>query len=389
MNIITQNLFQLDALPIWRGVTIEPWQFDVMPFILNADNSGLMFQSITDEINTKVLSHYSNQEYAFITKPPGSSEWANHLGDGLIDFAISIIGDKKKLRILEIGGGSCYVAEKICNEVDPNEYVIVDPALKDSANNKKITVLSEFYNGQDLGFFDVILSFNCIEHLPEPRSFLASLSNIRSKNGSPTEIGLIFPNAQDQIISSDINVFLHEHINYFTPLSLLNLLNELDLELINYNSSKDEFKITLKSSKNTEKNKSIIHDSREDILEITAGITEKLKSSVDLVASYGDSAKKVGFHGATNGLNNILYLSRCTDNKNFYIFDGDKSKEEKFLPTLASPILHSDKKIYNEMDFIIISAMTYYNEIKTELMRHSGFSEKQIIPLLPKQNTKH
>jgi hypothetical protein len=381
-----QRILNIDKLPVWRGVTQAPGCYDVMPLVIDTDATGLMFQPLNIDIEKKVISHYSDKGYAFITKPPGYSEYANRLGDQLVNFAISLINGRKGLRILEIGGGSSYVAEIICNLASPIEYVIVDPAVRDcKIAHDKITILSEYYIGQELGVFDVVLSFNCLEHIPDPMKFLQDLSNIKNTSHQPVEIGLIFPNVQDQILSCDLNTFVHEHINYFTPVSIYNMVMKLGLEVVKYESAHDEFKLILKPSGKTEGNKGMIPDIRKDIVEFAADFLENTKYSIEILMEYSNVAQKVGLHGATNGLNNIFYLSNLFDKNNFFIFDGDKSKEKMFLPVLPVPILHSSSDEYKQMDFIIVSAMTFFDEIKNSLKTQFGFSDAQIIPLCPRK----
>jgi hypothetical protein len=372
----------LGELPVWRGVTYSPGNHELMDFTICADNNGRLFQPKSAELQDKIIARYADKDYSFITRPPGFSDWANQLGDKLVNFALSIIGDRQGLRILEVGGGSSYVAEKICSLSSPTEYVIVDPALKKHKNqNKSINVVSEYFTGQYLGDYDVVLSFNCLEHLPDPKSFLASLGDIRNKSDEPAVIGLIFPNAQNQILGFDLNVFLHEHISYFTPLSICNILAELDLELISYSSDCDEFKLILRRSNHSSSNKELITDIRYDIAEIASGFEEKLSNSIIRLEDFFKSNKVIGFHGATNGLNNLLFLSRRVSGQDYFIFDSDKSKEGMFLPASNAPIQYSSSSSYETLELLLISAMTYYCDIKRFARNHTTLSESQILPL--------
>ena len=86
------------------------------------------------------------------------------------------------MRILEIGAGSTYVAKKICEKCCPRIYHIgscIDPYDADDFAN--INIISEYYSGQDIGEFDVVLMFNTLEHIPDPLSTLENISKIKFK----------------------------------------------------------------------------------------------------------------------------------------------------------------------------------------------------------------
>lgn len=375
-------ILELGKIPVWRGVTYAPGNCELMDFVICADNNGRIFQPESAELQCKIIARYAAEDYSFITMPPGYSDWANQLGDKLVNFALSTIGDRKGLRILEVGGGSSYVAERVCSLTSPTEYVIVDPALKKhSSQNKSIKIVSEYFAGQDLGYYDVVLSFNCLEHLPDPKSFLASLGDIRNKNDEPAVIGLVFPNVQNQILGFDLNVFLHEHISYFTPLSICNILAELDLGLISYSSACDEFKLVLRRSNYSVSNKEFITDIRYDIVDVVSGFKENLTVSISRLEDMLKSNKVIGFHGATNGLNSLLHLSKRVSGQDYIILDGDKSKEGMFLPASNAPIQHSSSSSYERLELLAISAMTYYYEISKFARSRTSLSKSQIIPL--------
>ena len=78
---------------------------------------------------------------------------------------------------------------------------------------------------------------------------------------------------------------------------------------------------------------------------------------------YHSKGFKIGFHGACNALSNFLYLSNLYKKKEFYIFDGDESKNNSYLPLSDIKILHSSNDLYREMDVLFIAASTFSKEI--------------------------
>ena len=379
-----EPIVNFESLPIWRGCVSEPGNYVSLDFSIVADDSGLMYQPFRKQLEDSIISKYSGDDYGFITKPPGHSEWANYLGDQLFDFSASIIGDRRGLRILEIGGGATYVAKKICDRFFVDEYLLVDPALdSDDEGHEKISLIPEYYSGQDFGCFDVVLMFNCLEHIPNPMGILDGISKIKNKNESYPEVGLVFPNVQDQILRYDFNVFLHEHINYFTPKSVQNLISNAGLQILDYKSDGDEFKLILRASDRLVHNTRLVHDSREDIITIASVFHEKIECTLRNMSSYLNSTDNIGVHGANNGLNNLLHIAPwISNNSRITVYDGDRTKKNMWLPAMSRhPITIANDRLERKPEIMIVSAMTYYNQIVDFWKNTHGFSDLQIQPL--------
>jgi hypothetical protein len=100
------------------------------------------------------------------------------------------------------------------------------------------------------------------------------------------------------------------------------------------------------------------------------------------------SGKKVAFHGANNGLNNIIALADLPDTSLMWIFDGDESKTGKYIPSCMNPIRHSSDPYYSQMNEVFISATTYFQEIRQYLVTHHNFDISHIHPLFPFEKLK-
>ena len=93
---------------------------------------------------------------------------------------------------------------------------------------------------------------------------------------------------------------------------------------------------------------------------------------------------KVAIHGATNGLNCILFLNQLQNHPNLEIFDGDSSKADKFLPAFEKPIIDAKSPKYKSFSKVYISATGFYQEIHQFLTDYHGFQKEEIFPLFPK-----
>jgi len=368
------SVLYFPSLPLWRGIT-STTSYTALPFSLSIDSNSLLHQPLNDQLASNVLEHYSDDSYGFITKPPGFSDWANCLGARHIAFVSELIGGSTAARILEIGGGSTFVAHQLILQHDISNYTIIDPCLKNIPSpDPRIEIVPEYFKGQDLGTFDYVFSFNCLEHVDNPYHFLNTVAAIRP-HGKEIIIGLILPNVATQLKSGDLNMFLHEHISYFTPYSLLQALFVTSLKLLSYKSDRDCFRLTLSPGAPTS-NISLIHDIDDNTPFYYEHLASIVSHNIEYFTQLISAIDNFAFHGATNGLNNLLHLTHPTPSQ-YTIYDGDASKQGLYIPANHLPINHVSEPTYSEHSSLIISAMTYFTEITSSLSSiHPSWSPK-------------
>ncbi len=201
-------------LPLWRGIQKQPGTIQALPFSLCWDERGFLRQSSDERVRQAVLDAYASEHYQFITPPPGTSAWANRLGDQKLKAVLNFLGPLDGLRVLEIGAGSTYVAEHLLERFDIAEYVIVDPAISaKNAQGGRLRILRDYFPASELRerAFDVVLSFSCLEHVPDPIAFLREIGQALDDDGT---LLLSFPDVGRQCGLGDLNVLLHEHMSY-------------------------------------------------------------------------------------------------------------------------------------------------------------------------------
>jgi 2-polyprenyl-3-methyl-5-hydroxy-6-metoxy-1,4-benzoquinol methylase len=207
-------LLEFPEFPYWAGLQDKPGIRELPPYSLGWNEYGFIYQSTQKVIIDQVVEAYSAEGYSFITKPPGYSNWSNQLGDTMVEFAGQVLGDAQKISVLEIGAGSDYVATKLTASKDVSDYTIVDPATAGAANKQsQINFISGYFGDCDPGreSFDVIFSFNCLEHVSEPIKFLWNVRSLMKDDSA--RVGFIFPNIERQLLVGDFNGIVHEHMN--------------------------------------------------------------------------------------------------------------------------------------------------------------------------------
>ncbi len=367
-------------LPVWKGVTTKPGALEAAPFRLVVTPEGLIRQPEESIADLKIFESYQDDSYEFITAPPGASAWADRLGKDYVDFLLECVPQLTGRRILDIGGGSVAIAKELTSApFDARDYLLVDPSVRTASPSENIRILREFFppKGESLRDRDLIISFNCLEHVPDPFSFARKIWEI--SNGE-TDIVLAFPDVARQFGEGDLNALLHEHISCFTMSSATALFRLVGLSVQRSISRNDCLFYHLKKATPV---RDAVHDAKAILLASRDGFSQTVDFLSREVGGWLRAGERIAFHGANNGLNNALFLAGLSGHVQISVFDGDDSKSGKFLPTISSPIRHSADSAYREFDRVVISALTFYDECHRFITQRHGLPAEIILPLSP------
>ncbi|WP_078129417.1 class I SAM-dependent methyltransferase [Leptospira alexanderi] len=376
---VERGLFRLSfkSLPLWTGLKQKPADYISFPFQIESKIGYPIYQSNEEIILEKILKSYESDDYSYITPPPGSNEWSNALGLRNFNFIEEVMGDKKVKSILEIGAGSTWLAEKIFEKFSPKSYCIVDPSL-DIKDKKIIEIVKDFYPTSKLNHkkFDVILGFNVLEHVKDPVGFLKNIYSNLSDEGI---VILTLPNCTNQFEKGDLNVLIHEHMTYFTEKSMLWSISEAGFEIYSVSTKNDLFKLSLKKRKTVDTESISLLNEIKALENAYLQYLSFFNYFRNLILQFAEQDKKIAFHGATHGLNSFLHLTGLGDCPSIRLYDGDKSKVGMFLPACQHAVLSPESESYENNDLIVVSAMSFFSEIKKFALKHKNFNERQII----------
>ena len=148
------------------------------------------------------------------------------------EFILNNYKNLNQKKVLEIGCGNGFIINKIqergsiCTALEPGSQ-------SRSLNTNKLRVINDFFPTKEIRNekFDLIFHFNVLEHIENPESMMFEINKILEPNGT-----VIFgvPNCESFLKNGDPSIFLHEHYNYFTVESLQHILNDVGLQLINF-----------------------------------------------------------------------------------------------------------------------------------------------------------
>ena len=128
---IGQQSIVLDEMPWWRGVQAQCGVCEVSQFVLRAQPGTPIVQHVT-AAGRDPAKIYAEKKYKFITLPPGGGEWVNRLINEKLEFFLGEVEIKKSTRVLDIGAGSTWIADRFRDNFGVKSYTCIDPALQDS-----------------------------------------------------------------------------------------------------------------------------------------------------------------------------------------------------------------------------------------------------------------
>ena len=372
-----QSSFTIENMPVWTGMKTSPGVDHTHDFIMAAPQTGPIIQIMDDDFSSEVIDRYSHDTYAFITNPPGLSEWSTSMAENKMANLAQWIGSKKPNSVLEIGGGNTWFGEVFCDRYNPANYTCIDPTIQHKSIDKRIAIFRDYFPSPKLGSqqFDLILAYSVLEHVPDPALLLKGIRNYLSKNGMAV---ICVPDCQRQLITGDINGLIHEHITYFTAETLKQELDRAGLDIIEISSKNDLFSVLVQQKPPVLETLHLIND-KEHFDRAAKSYGYLFNDFAHHIRSLMKSGTKIAFHGATQGLNTFIHVTGIGQ-FSFDLYDGDQTKAGKFLPAYSKPVKHVTETDYTSHDILIISAMSFFDVIETQALK-AGYRPEQLLPM--------
>jgi nucleoside-diphosphate-sugar epimerase/quercetin dioxygenase-like cupin family protein len=318
----------------------------------------------------KLFSHYlylSSTGLSFV----------NHFKEAAESYIKQFNLNKDSSHIIDIGSNDG-IALKPFKDLGFKNILGIEPAknLAKIANNFGIKTLQGFLNKDLIRKIneraDLILASNVFAHVDDIKSMSDCFFSLLKKDG------VIIIEVQyllNTLLDCTFDNIYHEHVNYWSVLSLNNFFKKQDAKLFKVekiNTHGGSIRVFVTKDKNKKTDKSVedfINKEKELGLDkfkiyeefsikvdqikhnVNKNITS-LKNNKKTIVGYGSPAK------ATTALN-FYNISKEID----FIIEDNSLKQEKFLPGVKIPIKNK-RFLKQKPDYLLVLAWNFFEDIK-------------------------
>ncbi len=228
------------------------------------------------------------------------------------------------------------------------------------ASASGLNVINKYFE-KTLNFnneFSSFIATQVFEHLENPKEILEAIYDSLIEGGS----GLInVPDGQNIFDSCIYTQIIHEHLNYYSPMSLMMLAKETGFEVMEIQSIDYLNEIDFYVRKPSKK----------------VSFSDKKERDKKQVSGYLKNCINITIWGAGSKSHHYIQLIHKSAPIK-HIIDFSKDKHGKFITNLDIPIEDVDQHIIDESDAIIIFASGYNQEILDDLENKYNFNGKII-----------
>ena len=238
-----------------------------------------------------------------------------------------------------------------------------DPHLVELARAQGLDVTEGFTETEDTrfagGLYDVFLSFNFLEHQPDPGTMLQAIY----RNLEDDAMGLITVPSFEYIMDhNSYYELIRDHLAYYTFETLTPLLERNgflveECEVIN----RDTLSVIVRKRPQMD---------TENLLECYVNLKREMETYMKYLDAWD---KKVAVWGASHQGFTLAATTKLGERAR-YIIDSAPFKQGKFAPASHLPIVGPDHFHEHPVDAIIITAPGYTDEIAASIRRKFGTS---------------
>ena len=236
-----------------------------------------------------------------------------------------------------------------------------DPHLVELARAQGLDVTEGFTETEDTrfagGLYDVFLSFNFLEHQPDPSTMLQAIY----RNLEDDAMGLITVPSFEYIMDhNSYYELIRDHLAYYTfetltPLLERNGFRVEECEVIN----RDTLSVIVRKRPQMD---------TENLLECYVNLKREMETYMKYLDAWD---KKVAIWGASHQGFTLAATTKLGE-KARYIIDSAPFKQGKFAPASHLPIVGPDHFHEHPVDAIIITAPGYTDEIAASIRQKFG-----------------
>lgn len=343
--------------------TIKPvpffWGYDVESNdVLGVDmaccpHCGLVQLDLKPKLKNLLKKLYTSEQ-STPAAVPSETGWGNRRVKEFFEhFPLAQVPES----VLEVGCYDGYMLTKFL-ELGTRTALGVEPADIPPVTYPGLEVKRGFFDASLIGDnkFDLVYNLAVMEHIDDLNGFINTMFKATKEGG---QVAIVVPNGEIGLRQGDLCLFLHEHLNYFTPYTLEYALRWHGFSEVLIHHSYSALYATAvrpvssaKEGKTTRYSKSK-GDLAEMYLEKIQNHIDWFKKQLEYIRKYKKNPR-VALYGVNHSVMNLCHWGMINDGK-FLLFDSDPAKWGK-QPCGLSTKVHSPDQIseYNVTDIFVI-----------------------------------
>lgn len=315
----------------------------------------------------------------------------------IVEKSIKSLGKKGNLVVVDIGANdgtllSWYPKRFFRIAVEPIEK------LAKEAKNFSDKVVNDFFNHQ--AFIkkvgknkkaDIITAISCFYDMEEPNKFVGDVKKILADDGifviqQNYLLEMLRQNAFDNIV--------HEHLEYYSLLSLENLLKKFDLEVFDLELSKingGSFRtyICNKGTKiptNAVKNQRALEKKfKLETMEVYKDFSNRVKNNAKNLHKFIKEKTKKGktfyLYGASTRGNTLLQYFKLDNKLIKAAVERNPEKWGKYISSVTIPIISEEQARHDKPDYMVVLPWFFKDEFLQREKKYLESGGHLIFPL--------
>lgn len=264
----------------------------------------------------------------------------------------------------------------------------VDPVgfLCKEAEQHADLIVNDFFNGLDRQF-DIITSISCFYDMDNPNQFVEDVkASMHDKSVWVIQQNYLLPTLQLNAIDN----FCHEHLEYYTLLSLESLLERHGLEVMDLSTSMVNggsirtivaHKGAYPVQDSVERQRTIESDAKLHTLEPYIEFGKKCLDNIELLKEAIKPYEKVFILAASTRGATIWQAAGFTPEQIPYAVERNPKKVGRYFSALGIPIISEEAARKLKPDAMIIGPWFFADEIVNREAKYLRSGGKLIIPL--------